>query len=131
MIKSLKLKMKLEIMCLLVLAAYAGNNTKRLEKENEQLRDENKILHKQLLQLAQLGDLTEQIKDDFNYNKQKLRALITEYWSEEDAVVRTMLAEEILDYTRALLEDANLLGGNVEGVNSDELVETLKELKES
>ena len=123
--------MKLEILCLLVLAAYAGNNTKRLEKENEQLRDENKILHKQLLQLAQLGDLTEQIKDDFNYNKQKLRALITEYWSEEDAVVRTMLAEEILDYTRALLEDANLLGGNVEGVNSDELVETLKELKES
>lgn len=123
--------MKLEILCLLVLAAYAGNNTKRLEKENEQLRDENKILHKQLVQLAQLGDLTEQIKDDFNYNKQKLRALITEYWGEEDAVVRTMLAEEILDYTRALLEDANLLGGNVEGVNSDELVETLKELKES
>lgn len=123
--------MKFVIQCLLILAAYAGNSTKRLEKENEQLKDENRILHKQLLQLAQLGGMTEQIKDDFNYNKQKLKALITEYWNEEDALVRTTLAEEILDYTRALLEDANLLGGNVEGVESDELLNTLNELKES
>lgn len=123
--------MKFVILCLLILAANAKNNAKRLEKENEDLRDQNKVLHKQLLQLVQLGDLTEQIKDDFNYNKQKLKALITEYWSEEDGLIRTTLAEEILDYTRALLEDANLLGGNVEGVNSDELVETVKELKDS
>lgn len=103
----------------------------RLSKENESLRDSNQYLHNQLLQLAKKVNLTTQIQEDYFYNKQMIHSLIVEYDIESDQLIKVALADEMLLYTQGLFEDANLLGGHLDGISSKEIIEAHQVLKTS
>ena len=104
----------------------------KLLNENKQLRTSNDILQKQLLQFAQLSktNITSEVGEDAAYNAHKLSALISEFDAEEKTGVKAILAEEMLDYLRALMEDANLLGGAVYEVSSQDIAVAMQELKQ-
>lgn len=120
-------------LCLLLcLLSVSGKVVDKLLNENKQLRTSNDILQKQLLQFAQLAktNITSEVSEDAAYNAQKLSALITEFDNEEEAGSQALIAEEMLDYLRALAEDANLLGGAIGEVSSEEIATAMQELKQ-
>lgn len=100
-----------------------------LKSQNYELEKINESLHRRLFNLAQTFEL--QIQEDYFYNKQKIKSLIFEYEKEEDELVRVFLAEEMLEYLQGIVEDSNLLGGQVEGVQSKELLKILQDLMRS
>lgn len=117
---------------LLCVLCVPGKVVDKLLSENKQLRSSNSILQKQLLQFAQLAktNITSEVSEDAAYNAQKLSALISEFDSEEEAGAQALIAEEMLDYLRALAEDANLLGGAIGEVSSEEISTAMQELKQ-
>ncbi|CAG9322392.1 unnamed protein product [Blepharisma stoltei] len=116
---------------ILIVSVCFAEFTDTLTKENQNLLESNRYLHSQLIQLAQKVNFTTQIQDDYFYNKQMMLSLIGEYEMEADEIVRTAIAEQMLVYTQGLFEDANLLGGHIEGVSSKELIEIHHFLKTS
>ena len=105
----------------------------KLLTENKQLRSSNSILQKQLIQFAQLTrtNVTSEVSEDAAYNVQKLNALVREFDAEEEMGAKAVIADEMLDYMRALVEDANLLGGSVGDISSDELSSAITDLKQA
>ena len=102
-----------------------------LEQENQELRTANEILHKQLMELSQLNDMSSAIKEDFAYNKEKLQALLLEFSSESQEYVKITLAEQIQYYMNIIYEDILVLGEVSEGISPNEIEETNKLLATS
>lgn len=100
-----------------------------LKNQNFDLEKINENLHRQLYNLAQSFEI--QIQEDYFYNKQKIKSLVSEYEKEQDDLVKIFLAEEMLEYLQGIVEDSNLLGGRVEGVESKELLKILQDLMKS
>lgn len=117
----ISLNLKMQLIALIVGVVFAADTLNLLQRENEQLRNANSILHKQLIQLAQISDSSSIVASDFSYNKAKISAILDDYWNESDEAVRLSLAEELESYMRSLLEDLNLLGGSIEGIQSVEI----------
>ncbi|CAG9331288.1 unnamed protein product [Blepharisma stoltei] len=111
----------MQLIGLLLPIVFAADTLNLLQRENEQLRNANSILHKQLVQLAQVSDSSDLIEADFAYNKAKIQAILDGYWAESDEAVRLALAEEIENYLKSLVEDLNLMGGFSEGIQSADL----------
>lgn len=101
-----------------------------LEQENGELRTANEILHKQLMELSQLNDMSTAIREDYQYNKEKLSALLEEYSAEAHEYIRVTLAEQIQYYMNILYEDVVILGGLSDGVSASE-VENCKKVLEN
>lgn len=109
--------------------AFGTNLEEFLKKQNFDLEKINESLHRRLYTLAQSFEI--QIQEDYFYNKQKIKSLVSEYEKEQDELVRIFLAEEMLEYLQGIIEDSNLLGGRVEGVGSKELLKILQDLMKS
>ena len=100
-----------------------------LSSQNQELRKVNDSLHKRLSNISK--SFSVQIEEDYFYNKQRIISLITEYENEVDELVKIFLAEELLEYLTGIIEDANLLGGEIEGVPAKKLLKVFQELKKA
>ena len=115
----------------LLILTVNSSAVSELEQENQELRTANEILHKQLMELSQLNDMSSSIREDYEYNKEKLSALLQEYSSESQEYIKITLAEQIQYYMNIIHEDITILGGLSEGVSSSELEECNKLLATS
>jgi hypothetical protein len=114
---------------LMFLLVLSKDLEKLLTSQNLELQTFNEKLHKQLLSISKT--FVPQIQDDYYYNKQKAASLILEYDRETDKLVKILLVEELLQYLIGIIEDANLLGGAIEGISCKVLLQTLQDLKKN
>lgn len=108
-------------MLYLLTVGVLGSAISELETENQELRTANEILHNQLMELSKMTDLKGMIEEDFEYNKEKLRALLDEFSSEKSDDVKLTLSDQVVYYLKVLSQDLKILGGSSEGINSSEL----------
>jgi len=108
--------------------ALANSLVQHLKVQNEHLKDANALLHKQLKQLTSLSNFTSQIQEDYFYNKKRLQALLEEYQTEPDQLVKAAVASQVLKTLVGLIEDVNMIGGSVESTSTEELMEVYTQL---
>lgn len=97
-----------------------------LKSSNKELEKINQKMHDKLTELSEKFHV--QVKEDFYYNKQRVLSLVFEYNQEPDFLIKIFLAEEICQFIRGLIQDAYLLGGSIEGVNSSDMLKLLQVL---
>lgn len=114
---------------LIFFCAHSKDLEKLLKSQNQELEKINSNLHKQLAEISR--SFSVQIQEDYYYNKQRIISLVSEYEIESDGLVRIFLAEEIVEYLRGIIEDANLLGGEIEGISAKMLLKELQVLKKN
>lgn len=107
--------------------AVAKDLEKVLKSHNFELEKINDKLRKDVQTMSQ--GLQVQIQEDFFYNKQRIISLISEYTKEPDALAKIFLAEQLIEYLKGIIEDANILGGDIEGVSGTSLLKLLCKLK--
>ena len=117
----------MKLLLLLFSIALSKDVEKLLTSQNQELEKVNAILHKKLANISK--NFSVQIQEDYFYNKQRIISLISEYENESDDLVRIFLAEELLEYLRGIIEDANLLGGEIEGISTKKLLKAHQDLK--
>ena len=103
-----------------------SSSLSELEQENQELRISNEIMHKQLMELSKLSNTSSLIQEDFNYNKEKLSALLSEYSEETQEYIKITLAEQIQYYLNIIQEDITILGGMAEGISVNEIEKSNK-----
>ncbi|OMJ94276.1 hypothetical protein SteCoe_2618 [Stentor coeruleus] len=100
---------------------------KVLKSHNTELEKINDKLRKDVQAMSQ--GLQVHIQEDFFYNKQRIVSLISEYTKESDTLAKIFLAEQLIEYLKGIIEDANILGGDIEGISSTSLLKLLCKLK--
>lgn len=108
-------------MIFLLTVGVLGSAVSELETENQELRLANEILHNQLMELSKMTDLKGMIEEDFEYNKEKLHALLDEFYSEKSEDVKLTLSDQVLHYLKVINQDLKILGGTSEDIHSSEL----------
>ena len=111
---------------LIITTAICKDLESFLKTSNRELEKINQKMHDKLTELSEKFHV--QVKEDFSYNKQRVLSLVFEYNQEADFLIKVFLAEEICQFIRGLIQDAYLLGGSVEGVNSADMLKLLQTL---